>query len=120
MPDYLRALRPGAKFFITVNLLQRQGDDLLTCHIDLIRHVVRNVEAAPSLSSSRMGGLPASSLGVKLPPDEADFALRWRLIKMNFSKAIPLTERRNALTRLGGRADWTTGHWARSIGFAVR
>lgn len=33
---------------------------------------------------------------IELPPDDADFALRWCLIKMDFSKAISLTERRNA------------------------
>jgi hypothetical protein len=30
MPDYRRAWYPGGTYFFTVNLLQRQGNDLLT------------------------------------------------------------------------------------------
>src|SRR3569832_2263566 len=30
MPDYRRAWHPGGTYFFTVNLLQRQGNDLLT------------------------------------------------------------------------------------------
>ena len=30
---------------------------------------------------------------LEFPEDDADFATRWRLIKMGFSKALPKTER---------------------------
>ena len=42
-----------------------------------------------------------------LPPDEVDFCLRWRLIKIEFAKAIPKTEPRSDVrTARGERAIW--------------
>ena len=32
-----------------------------------------------------------------LPPDDADFSTRWRLIKTRFAKALPDRERRSAV-----------------------
>jgi putative transposase len=43
MPDYRRVWHPGGTYFFTVNLLQRQGNDLLIRHIDLLREVVTKV-----------------------------------------------------------------------------
>jgi len=43
MLDYRRAWYPGGTYFFTVNLLQRQGNDLLTRHIKLLRDTVRLV-----------------------------------------------------------------------------
>ena len=37
MPDYRRAWYPGGTYFFTVNLLQRQGNDLLIRHVDLLQ-----------------------------------------------------------------------------------
>ena len=37
MPDYRRAWHPGGTYFFTVNLLQREGNDLLIRHVDLLR-----------------------------------------------------------------------------------
>jgi len=35
MPDYRRAWHPGGTCFLTANLKERHGNDLLTRHIDL-------------------------------------------------------------------------------------
>jgi putative transposase len=43
MPNYRRAWQPGGTYFFTVNLLQRQDNDLLTRHIALLRNAVRMV-----------------------------------------------------------------------------
>jgi putative transposase len=43
MPDYRRAWHPGGTYFFTVNLLQRQGNDLLTRHVESLREAVRSV-----------------------------------------------------------------------------
>jgi putative transposase len=43
MPDYRRALVPGASWFFTVNLLQRRNNDLLIRHVDILREAVRRV-----------------------------------------------------------------------------
>jgi putative transposase len=44
MPDYRRAWHPGGTYFFTVNLLQRQGNELLTRHIEALRAVVKSVQ----------------------------------------------------------------------------
>ena len=49
MPNYRRALAPGASWFFTVNLLQRRGNDLLVRHIDLLRE---------RRSGERIGSIP--------------------------------------------------------------
>jgi putative transposase len=43
MPNYRRALVPGASWFFTVNLLQRCHNDLLVRNIDVLRASVRRV-----------------------------------------------------------------------------
>ena len=40
MPRFIRANTPGATWFFTVNLLQRNGNDLLVRHIDVLRACV--------------------------------------------------------------------------------
>jgi putative transposase len=49
---------------------------------------------------------------IELPPGDADFATRWRLIKMAFSRSLPVEERRSA-TRLrrGERGVWQRRFW---------
>jgi putative transposase len=43
MPDYRRAWHPGGTYFFTVNLLHRQGNDVLIRHIEVLRTVVKSV-----------------------------------------------------------------------------
>lgn len=117
MPNYLRAWRPGGTFFFTVNLLQRQGNDLLIRHIDVLRRVVMDVRRRHPFVIHGWVILPEHMhCVIELPPDDADFALRWRLIKMNFSKALPLTERRNASRqKRGERGVWQRRYWEHRI-----
>jgi putative transposase len=44
MPDYRRNQAPGGTFFLTVNLLDRRSD-LLVTKIDLLREAIRRVPA---------------------------------------------------------------------------
>jgi putative transposase len=53
---------------------------------------------------------------MELPEGDTDFALRWRLIKMGFSKGIPKTERRSAVRiRRGERGIWQRRYWEHLI-----
>lgn len=53
---------------------------------------------------------------IELPPADHDFALRWRLIKLLFSRAIPKTEWRNAARqRRGERGVWQRRYWEHLI-----
>ena len=95
MPDYRRAWHPGGTYFFTVNLLQRHGNDLLIRHIAELREAVRWVKIRHPFLIHAWVVLPEHLHCVmELPPDDADFAVRWRLIKMGFSKSIPRKEKR--------------------------
>ena len=51
-----------------------------------------------------------------LPPGDADFSMRWRLIKVGFSRALPATERRS-VSRMsqGERGIWQRRFWEHAI-----
>jgi putative transposase len=47
-----------------------------------------------------------------LPPGDADFSLRWRLIKIDFAKAVPNTEARSPVRNARGeRGIWQRRFW---------
>jgi putative transposase len=116
MPDYLRAWHPGGTYFFTVNLLQRQSNDLLTRHIELLRAVVKSVRQRHPFKIHGWVVLPEHlHCVIELPPD-ANYATRWRLIKMEFSKVLPRTERLSAVrTRRGERGIWQRRYWEHLI-----
>ena len=117
MPDYRRAWHPGGTFFFTVNLLQRQGNDLLTRHIETLRDSVRRVRRFYPFHIHGWVVLPEHlHCVIELPPQDVDFATRWRLIKMVFSKATPRTERLSTVrTRRGERGIWQRRYWEHLI-----
>lgn len=117
MPDYRRAWQPGGTYFFTVNLLQRRDNNLLTRHIDLLRAAVKIVRRRHPFIIHGWVVLPEHMhCVIELPPGDADFATRWRLIKMNFSKAIPSTERISAVrAQRGERGIWQRRYWEHLI-----
>ncbi len=117
MPDYRRAWYPGGTYFFTVNLLQRQGNDLLTHHIDLLRTVVTSVRHRHPFKIHGWVVLPEHlHCVIELPPGDSNFATRWRLIKMEFSKALPRTERISAVRiGRGERGIWQRRYWEHLI-----
>ncbi len=117
MPDYRRAWHPGGTYFFTVNLLQRQGNDLLTRQIEVLRAVIKSVQQRYPFRIHGWVVLPEHlHCVIELPPDDADFATRWRLIKMDFSKALPRTERLSAVRiRRGERGIWQRRYWEHLI-----
>ena len=117
MPDYRRAWHPGGTYFFTVNLLQRRGNDLLTRHIDLLRKAVSLIRQRHPFVIHGWVVLPEHlHCIIELPPDDADFATRWRLIKLTFSKALPITERRSKVRiARGERGIWQRRYWEHLI-----
>ena len=117
MPDYRRAWHPGGTYFFTVNLLQRQGNNLLIQYVDVLREVVRSVRQRHPFITHSWAVLPDHlHCVIELPPDDADFATRWRLIKMEFSKALPKTERRSQVrVARGERGIWQRRYWEHLI-----
>jgi len=115
--DYRRAWHPGGTYFFTVNLLQRHGNDLLTRHIGLLRRVVAEVRRRHPFKIHGWVVLPDHlHCVIQLPAGDADFATRWRLVKMGFSKGLPPTERLSEVrVRRGERGIWQRRYWEHLI-----
>lgn len=117
MSNYRRVWCPGGTYFFTVNLLQRQENDLLVRHIDLLRAVVISVRRAHPFVIHGWVVLPDHlHCVIELPQGDADYATRWRLIKMGFSKGLSQTEKRSAARmRRGERGIWQRRYWEHLI-----
>ena len=117
MPNYRRAWQPGGTWFFTVNLLQRKYNGLLVRHIDLLRQAVQKVRRSHPFDIHAWVVLPDHlHCIISLPAGDTDFALRWRLIKIRFSKSVPATKWRST-TRLrrGERGIWQRRYWEHLI-----
>src|SRR5689334_5438082 len=89
MTNYRRNFLPGASYFFTVNLADRRLR-LLTEHISALRSAFRETRASHPFTIDAIVVLPDHLHAIwTLPDDDADFALRWRLIKSGFSRALP-------------------------------
>ncbi len=116
MTNYRRAYRAGSTYFFTVNLADRQGT-LLVDHINDFREALRYTRQRHPFSIDAMSVLPDHLHAVwTLPPDDADYSLRWRLIKGFFSRRIPHGEPRR-LTRISKveRGIWQRRFWEHLI-----
>ncbi|BBL69448.1 REP-associated tyrosine transposase [Methylogaea oryzae] len=113
MSDYRRYRVPGGTYFFTVNLLERYANDLLTRHVDILREVVRETRHRRPFHIDAWVVLPEHLHCVwTLPPGDVDNANRWRIIKQQFSKALPVTERRSAVRiARGERGIWQRRFW---------
>ena len=116
MPNYRRNFLPGGSFFFTVNLLERRRE-LLTGHIDLLRDSVRRVRRLYPFRIEAWVVLPDHLHCVwTLPPGDADFAVRWRLIKLLFCKKLPREERLSAVRRRRNeRGIWQRRYWEHTL-----
>jgi len=114
--NYRRNFVPGGCYFFTVNLLERK-QNLLTEHIDLLRGSVRTVRRLYPFHIDAWVVLPDHIHCVlTLPPNDDDYPLRWRLIKLLFSKGLPADERLSAVRkRRGERGIWQRRYWEHTI-----
>ncbi|WKJ90428.1 transposase [Methylomonas montana] len=117
MPNYRRAFIPGGTWFFTVNLLERKNNDLLIREINLLRETVRAVRERYPFKIDAWVVLPEHLHAVwTLPPGDADFSKRWRLIKSGFSRVLPKTEyRSDARKAANERGIWQRHFWEHSI-----
>jgi putative transposase len=92
MPNYRRAYIPDGSWFFTVNLLE-QRKTLLTDHVDSLRRAVSLTRPNLPFAIDAFVVLPDHLHAIRtLPPGDADFSARWRLIKTHFAKALPKQE----------------------------
>jgi len=87
--QYRRTYVSGGTYFFTVNLLERHKS-LLIDHVDLLKQSIRKVKTAHPFKIDAMVVMPEHLHAIwTLPDDDIDFSTRWRLIKANFSRALP-------------------------------
>jgi putative transposase len=116
MPNYRRAFVPGGCWFFSVNLLDRR-QTLLTDHIETLRCAVAAVRQKYPFQIDAVVVLPDHLHAVwTLPPGDADFSLRWRLIKTRFAKSLPKQEQLSAIRLARGeRGVWQRRFWEHLI-----
>jgi putative transposase len=116
MPNYRRAFVPGGCWFFTVNLLERR-QNLLVDHVEALRVAIAQTRASYPFEIDAFVVLPDHLHAVwTLPPGDADFSTRWRLIKTRFAKTLPKQERLGAVRRKRGeRGIWQRRFWEHLI-----
>src|SRR5262245_54674899 len=116
MPNYRRAFVPAGCWFFTANLLDRRGS-LLTDEIEALREATRRTRERYPFHIDAFVVLPDHIHTIwTLPEGDADFSMRWRLIKIQFSKSIPRTERLSKVRRARGeRGIWQRRFWEHLI-----
>jgi putative transposase len=93
MSHYIRAYVPGGSYFFTVALLERRRH-LLTDHISALRAAFVAVRSQRPFRIDAIVVLPDHLHCIwTLPPDDADYSTRWRLLKASFARAIAPGER---------------------------
>jgi putative transposase len=116
MTNYRRNFVPGGSYFFTVNLADRRLR-LLTEHIDLLRAAFRYAQARHSFEVAAAVILPDHLHTIwTLPEGDADYALRWRLIKSAFSRGLPNDEQISASrARRAERGIWQRRYWEHTV-----
>ena len=115
--DYRRVWVAGGTYFFTVNLLERKGSDLLVRYIDVLRDAVARVKVKYPFIIHAWVVLPDHlHCVIELPEGDSNFALRWRLIKILFSKGLPVDEYRSAVRiHRKERGIWQRRYWEHFI-----
>jgi putative transposase len=112
MTAYRRNSVAGSSYFFTVNLTERRLR-LLTDNIELLRAAFRDTRRRRPFTIDAIVVLPDHIHAVwTLPAGDADFSIRWQLIKASFSRGLPHGERVSA-SRLRKRE---RGIWQAAIG----
>ena len=116
MPNYRRAFVPGGCWFFTVNLLDRRSTPL-TDQIEALRDAARRTQERYPFHIDSFVVLPDHLHAVlTLPPGDADFSTRWRLIKSRFAQAIPKREWLSPVRKARGeRGIWQRRFWEHLI-----
>ncbi|MGH8162219.1 MAG: REP-associated tyrosine transposase [Gammaproteobacteria bacterium] len=113
---YRRANAAGGTFFFTVNLADRSSRALVE-QIGALREAVRVAKHRHPFEIVAWSVMPEHLHAIwTLPPDDADFSLRWNLIKGGFARALPCAET-IAASRRGKRERgiWQRRFWEHLI-----
>ena len=119
MREYIRSDTAGTSYFFTV-VLQQRGTRWLTDHVPLLRESIRTVRTRRPFAIDAMVVLPDHLHAVwTLPVDDADFSIRWKLIKRGFTRRLAQANLLDASTaqRRGSdeRSLWQRRYWEHQI-----
>ena len=116
MANYRRNFIPGASYFFTVNLADRQSG-LLTEHVSVLRSAFRDTRTHHPFAIDAIVVLPDHLHAIwTLPESDAAFAMRWRLIKSAFSRALPGGEHvSQSRSGKGERGIWQRRYWEHTL-----
>jgi len=112
MPEYRRWRQTGGWYFFTVNLHDRRRDWLIR-HVGLLRQAFAIIQQKRPFELDATVILPDHLHCIwKLPPNDSDFATRWRLIKGLFTRWVgPLEPQGLQEGRKGSRSVWQQRYW---------
>jgi putative transposase len=116
---YRRAFIPGGSFFFTLVTEQRRPLLASSEAVDVLRMAFRTVLATRPFEIDAIVVLPDHLHCVwTMPPGDADFATRWRLIKTWFTKhcdpALRTAPNRARLSK-GQQAIWQLRYWEHAL-----
>jgi len=87
MTNYRRADVQGGTYFFTVACAKRRNNSVLTDNISALRHTFRKVKVTHPFTIDAIVILPEHLHCIwTLPPNDANFGIRWSLIKSGFSR----------------------------------
>lgn len=116
MPNYIRRRAPGGTYFFTARLADRNAT-LLVDEIDRLRAATRKTMARYPFQIDAIAVLPDVIHTIwTLPDGDANFSLRWRMLKSLFSKALPDPETRTPAQKLRrAKGIWQPRFWEHLI-----
>jgi putative transposase len=112
MSNYIRTKCSGATLFFTVRLADRNSD-LLVQNIARLRSSMRLTRMRYPFEITEVVVLPSVIHTIwTLPPNDADFSTRWRMLKSHFSRGLPVPANRPHATALrGDKGIWQRRFW---------
>jgi putative transposase len=116
MVFYRRNFVVGGTYFFTATLADRRRDWLVK-HIDLLRTAFRQARRDRPFAIEAVVVLPDHLHCIwTLPPGDADYSQRWRLIKTRFSRALSALESPVRKNTKGEYNVWQRRFWEHTVG----
>ena len=114
MVNYRRVYVPGGTYFFTIVTGHRQP--ILIQHIDTLREAFRKTKKKYPFSIEAVVVLPDHLHTIwKLPANDSDFSLRWRLIKRSFSNGFKAFNRNVSKLKKQEKGIWQRRFWEHLI-----
>jgi putative transposase len=115
MPQYRRSKFKGSVFFFTVVLSERSSNLLFT-EIERFRQAYRTVQQRRPFETIAICVLPDHVHALwALPEGDADFSIRWNLIKGGFSRGLDPKLRSASKVAKREKGIWQRRYWEHAI-----